>query len=186
MYLLWQVSGTWNTEVASSGDWTEWGSFTVWQQIGPTCSWIDHQKRTDKKSIYRKTERTTTDPQLRVKSSRRGASTGAGTQAPCYCFGKLSLKNRWKNPNKLGSTHHWMRLAKSSNPEVSGVSEMPQSCDKWIFRKPNCCVSAQKMCWLIAQLLNSIVSDNDRFWNQNCQNHQKWQNELILRFFKQI
>ena len=45
----------------------------------------------------------------------------------------------------LGSPHSWIRLVKSSNMEVSGASEVPQSRGKLFFRKPSCSVSDQKL-----------------------------------------
>ena len=46
---------------------------------------------------------------------------------------------------ELGSPQIWICLVKSSNTEVSGASEVPQSHGKLIFRKLSCCVFAQKL-----------------------------------------
>ena len=40
----------------------------------------------------------------------------------------------------LCASHSWMSLAESSNMEVSGASEVPQSRDKLFFSKSSCCV----------------------------------------------
>ena len=46
----------------------------------------------------------------------------------------------------LGSPHSRMRLVESSNTEVSGASEVPQSRGKlFFFGKPSCCVFARKL-----------------------------------------
>ena len=45
---------------------------------------------------------------------------------------------------ELESWHRFMRLVESSNTEVSGASEVPQSRGKLFFQKPSCCVFAQK------------------------------------------
>ena len=59
-------------------------------QLGWTsCTYM----RTHKILIYRKTERTTTNPRLRTKSSPRGTSTGIGKFIFSFC-GKLFLENR--------------------------------------------------------------------------------------------
>ena len=55
-----------------------------------TYIWIGHQKQTQKNC--RKTERDRTIPRPRMESSRGGASTGAGIQAPFLFFGKLLLE----------------------------------------------------------------------------------------------
>ena len=46
---------------------------------------------------------------------------------------------------ELGSPHSWMRLAKSSNTEVSGASEVSQSCGKLFFSEASCCAFARKL-----------------------------------------
>ena len=46
---------------------------------------------------------------------------------------------------ELGSPHSWMRLVESSNTDVSGASEVPQSCCKLIFPEAQLlCFFAQK------------------------------------------
>ena len=54
-----------------------------------------------------------------------------------------------KNDLHFFTTHSWMRLVESSNTEVSGASEVPQTCSKLIFRKSSCCVFTQKLISLV-------------------------------------
>ena len=45
----------------------------------------------------------------------------------------------------LGSPHSWMRLVESSNTEVSGASEVPQSRGKLIFFRSPAAVFCSKI-----------------------------------------
>ena len=58
-------------------------------------------------------------------------------------FGELFKKIDKKCP-KIVARHSWMRLVESSNTDVSGAFEVLQSGMKLFFRKPSCCVFAQK------------------------------------------
>ena len=75
-----------------------------------TYSWIGRPVQTYKKIICRETERATTDLNIRMKSSRRGASNGAGHIFITSVFGELFLKIDEKCPKKVCAPHSWMRL----------------------------------------------------------------------------
>ena len=73
-----------------------------------------------------------------------------------FFFEELFLKIDGKCPNFL-TTHSLMRLFESSNTEVWGGSEVPQSRGKLFFRKSSCCVFARKSISLV-----KIRVDRDR------------------------
>ena len=83
------------------------------------------------KMICRETERATTDLNIKMKSSRRGASTG-GAQKFIF-FESYFYVNNTDNMPYFFVKHSWMRLVENSNTEVSGASEVPQSRDKLFF-----------------------------------------------------
>ena len=57
-----------------------------------------------------------------------------GTKHHFLFFGYLFLNNNFpNNDNGAWRPHSWMRLVESSNTEVSGASEVPQSRGKLIF-----------------------------------------------------
>ena len=64
-------------------------------------------------------------------------------------------------PYVICLAHSWMRLGKSSNTEVSGASEVPQSRDKLIFRKPSCCISARKLISIILDWNTYVLSTSN-------------------------
>ena len=93
-------------------------------------SWIGHPVRTQKKCC--ETERATTDLNIQMKSSRQGASTDGVQKIIFSFFGELFLEKICSN---FFARHSWMRLVESSNAEISGASEVPQSHRKLFFRK---------------------------------------------------
>ena len=65
-----------------------------------------------------------------------------------------------KNYPNFFDPHSWMRLVESSNTEVSGASEVPQSRGKYFFRKSSCCAFAQK---LISLVKNCFGRDQSKY-----------------------
>ena len=113
-----------------------------------TYSWIGPLVRTHKETVCRETERATMDLNIRMKSSRRGASNECVQKNIFSFFGELFLKIE-EMCSIFFARHSWMRLAKSSNTKVSGASEVPKFHGELIFRKSGYCVFARKLISLV-------------------------------------
>ena len=94
-------------------------------------SWIERPVRTHKESICRETKRATADLNIQMKSSRRSAANGMWKIFISSFFGQLLLKHRLKLHNSF--LLRTVGCASSSNTEVSGASEVPQSRGKLLF-----------------------------------------------------
>ena len=147
------------TELENRGEATI--NLLVMEKLGnKTYSWIGRPVQAHTKLICSEVERATADLNIRMKSSRRGASNGAGHNFIFSFFGELFLKIDEKGPKFFCAPHSWMHLVESSNTDVSGASEVPQS--HGFLRKSSCCVFARE---LISLVKIYVDRDRSKHWN---------------------